>query len=86
MMYLDMALSALGGDGAPPGTQGNTTSNRTIAGGNTITTGHQNGIPPVGGTDHGLMRVTIMEQTIMEQTIMEQTIMEQTELKKEKAT
>ena len=32
MMYLDMALSALGGDGAAAGTQGNTTSNTTIAG------------------------------------------------------
>jgi hypothetical protein len=49
MMYLDMALSALGGDGAG-GAQGNTTSNTTIAGGNAITTGSQNRIPPVGGT------------------------------------
>jgi hypothetical protein len=50
MMYLDMALSALAGDGAAAGTQGNTTSNTTIASGNAITTGSQNGIPPVGGT------------------------------------
>jgi hypothetical protein len=50
MMYLDMALSALGGDGAAAGTQGNTTSNTTIASGNAITTGSQNGIPPIGGT------------------------------------
>jgi len=49
MMYLDMALSALGGGGAG-GTQGNTTSNTTIASSNAITTGSQNGIPPVGGT------------------------------------
>jgi hypothetical protein len=49
MMYLDMALSALGGDGAA-GTQGNMTTNTTIAGSNAITTGSQNGIPPVGGT------------------------------------
>ena len=49
MMYLDMALSALGG-GAAGGTQGNTTSNTTIASSNAITTGSQNGIPPVGGT------------------------------------
>jgi hypothetical protein len=50
MMYLDMALSALGGDGTAAGTQGNTTSNTTIASSNAITTGSQNGIPPVGGT------------------------------------
>jgi hypothetical protein len=49
MMYLDMALSALGG-GAAGGTQGNTTSNTTVASSNAITTGSQNGIPPVGGT------------------------------------
>jgi hypothetical protein len=49
MMYLDMALSALGVDGAA-GTQGNMTTNTTIAGSNAITTGSQNGIPPVGGT------------------------------------
>ncbi|MGH9989621.1 MAG: hypothetical protein ACREAS_04210 [Nitrososphaera sp.] len=49
MMYLDMALSALGGDGAA-GTQGNMTTNTTIAGSNAITTGSQNGIPAVGET------------------------------------
>ena len=49
MMYLDMALNALGGNGTASA-QGNTTANSTIAGSNAITTGSQNGIPPVGGT------------------------------------
>jgi hypothetical protein len=61
MMYLDMALSALGGDGAA-GTQGNMTTNTTIAGSNAITTGSQNGIPPVGGTSAADEDIEIAEE------------------------
>lgn len=49
MMYMDMALSALGGGGAA-GIQGNMTTGTTIAGTDVTNTNSEDGIPPVGGT------------------------------------
>ena len=49
MMYMDMALSALGGGGAA-GIQGNMTTGTTIAGTDVTNTNSEDGIPPAGGT------------------------------------
>jgi hypothetical protein len=49
MMYMDMALSALGG-GSAGGIQGNMTTGTTIAGTDVTNTNSEDGIPPVGGT------------------------------------
>jgi hypothetical protein len=47
LMQLDLALSTLGGAG---GTQGNMTTDTTIAGTDATNTNSEDGIPPVGGT------------------------------------